>query len=464
MIQDLNDKHRAVCIEPRTFASVNYTTEIDLISCTIYDFAFQRICQFIQSDSLEILRLDNATSMLHHPTGNQSDVVTSCAPNILEIYLSNIVQCEGFDYGLRYGLRNCTKLQVLDVSNNDIGTVANQTLWKGMFQGLKNLHQLNLAYNSLTYLTGGVFEDLLQLKRLSLRGNPLQAITEASFPFPDYLTRMSKIDISDIRYSCVCADVGWLVNLLPFLEEKLVDTDSITCDLPMELGGEKLLSVASSVCPLPDLPLGLVTLLQISGFILGATLIASVTYRLKWDILFCMFQIKSALIAPPAVDGQETYQYDAFISYNNKNVLWLKDHFLPVVEGQFKFKLCLHDRDWMAGIDIVDNITMSITNSRKVILIISNAYTRSQWCQLELTMAQHHLFEKDKNRLILVMMERIHKYNMTPRLALQMRTRTYIEWTEDETGKELFYQKIKRALSKKSTSIMRQMVDKNTIV
>ena len=49
------------------------------------------------------------------------------------------------------------------------------------------------------------------------------------------------------------------------------------------------------------------------------------------------------------------------------------------------------NRNWLAGRSIARNITDSIEKSRKTVLILSNAFARSYWCELELTMAQHKL-------------------------------------------------------------------------
>ena len=65
---------------------------------------------------------------------------------------------------------------------------------------------------------------------------------------------------------------------------------------------------------------------------------------------------------------------------------------------------------------------------------------------MELAMAQCNLLEHDRNSLILILMEDIDERNLTPRLALQMKTQTYIRWDEEELGRKLFFKKLQRAL------------------
>ena len=46
-------------------------------------------------------------------------------------------------------------------------------------------------------------------------------------------------------------------------------------------------------------------------------------------------------------------------------------------------------RNWLAGRSIARNIIDSIEKSRKTVLVLSNAFARSYWCELEMSMAQH---------------------------------------------------------------------------
>ena len=74
---------------------------------------------------------------------------------------------------------------------------------------------------------------------------------------------------------------------------------------------------------------------------------------------------------------QRRYEYDAFVSYCVKDFGWVSKY-LPRLEEEYHLRLCLHDRDWLVGPDIVDNIVTSIENSRQTVLIVSNAFAISQ--------------------------------------------------------------------------------------
>ena len=142
-----------------------------------------------------------------------------------------------------------------------------------------------------------------------------------------------------------------------------------------------------------------------SAAICFITLLFSNVYRFRWYVYYMYINTKARIKGYKALNHSEEFQYDAFVCYNNDDLQWVVHTLRTSLESDHKLQLCLHDRDWLGGIDIVDNIQQSIERSRKVVLIITNAFARSNWCQLELTMAQHRLFSEDRDNLILVMKE-----------------------------------------------------------
>jgi hypothetical protein len=82
------------------------------------------------------------------------------------------------------------------------------------------------------------------------------------------------------------------------------------------------------------------------------------------------------------------------------------------------FRLSLYERDMLGGQDKVNYIMDVMAKSRKVLLVVTNVFAASQWCQLELTMAQHKVIDTDSDNVILALMEDILPINLNPRLAL----------------------------------------------
>ncbi|ELU10387.1 hypothetical protein CAPTEDRAFT_78162, partial [Capitella teleta] len=142
------------------------------------------------------------------------------------------------------------------------------------------------------------------------------------------------------------------------------------------------------------------------------------------------------------------FKFDLFVCHNSNDTDWVKKVLLPELEvhTQPPFKVCIYGRNWLIGRDIDKCIVESLDLSRKTLLLVTNAFAVSQWCQFEMTMAQHRLIEKDNDNLLLALMEDIEPVNLNPRLQLMMKRKVYLRWTEEEDGQRLFFESLKRVL------------------
>src|SRR6218665_3861907 len=158
-----------------------------------------------------------------------------------------------------------------------------------------------------------------------------------------------------------------------------------------------------------------------------------------------------------AREDRDVFTFDAFVGYSRRDSNWVITQLLPRLEQECHLRLCIHERDWLPGRDIAENILESINSSRKTLLVVSNAFASSPWCHFELTMAQTRLMEEDRDSLVLILLEEIADCNLTPRLQIQMQRRTYIEWTkQSNVGQQLFWANLKHALDKPSHSLMNE--------
>jgi len=125
--------------------------------------------------------------------------------------------------------------------------------------------------------------------------------------------------------------------------------------------------------------------------------------------------------------------------YSSEDTEWVTQQLCPQLESENNVRLGLHIRDFTFGQEIIDNIAQSIESSHKCLLIASNAFSRSNWCQYEMSVAQTGMLRKDRHIIILVLLEEINEINMNPRLRHEMSRSTYAEWTGDVVGQQLFW-------------------------
>ncbi|XP_037288720.1 toll-like receptor 2 [Rhipicephalus microplus] len=117
-----------------------------------------------------------------------------------------------------------------------------------------------------------------------------------------------------------------------------------------------------------------------------------------------------------------------------------------------RFRLCVAERDFIPGIEITENIFRAITQSRTSLFVISREFCRSRWCMFELSLAQHRLFESDRQKgLVLVKKKDVGEADMSPLLQYLTKTRTYVEIPpagSSEALKNLFWLQLQAALER----------------
>ena len=182
------------------------------------------------------------------------------------------------------------------------------------------------------------------------------------------------------------------------------------------------------------------------------------TYFSKF--FFCLRFFRGRKVYQELID-QKAYQYDAFVAYHSNDTEWVKDQLLAHLEhpedeqdgGRHRsnFKLCCHERDFIPGTPIVENIVESINNSQKTILVVTNSFVESNWCDFELQMARMHSFEEGRDIIIVIMLEPVPAAKMSATLEAEIKKVTFIEWPEDVRDQAAFWKKLRTTLKRKDT-------------
>lgn len=144
----------------------------------------------------------------------------------------------------------------------------------------------------------------------------------------------------------------------------------------------------------------------------------------------------------------DEFIYDVFVSYSEQNRSWILNEFIPNIEKRESINVCLHERDFTVGLGILENIISCMDQSRCLLMLISEDFIQSQWCQFEMNLAQHRLLETRREKLILVLLEDIPLRKQPRTLKYLMRTKTYIKWPQNGgiDEKILFWRRLKKAL------------------
>jgi hypothetical protein len=107
-------------------------------------------------------------------------------------------------------------------------------------------------------------------------------------------------------------------------------------------------------------------------------------------ILGLMKHDKEQLLRKQSVSSTiSTFLYDVFVSYSDHNREWVLNELLPNIEKTEEINVCLHERDFQIGVSILENIIYCMDHSRTILLVLSESFVLSHWCQFEMHLAQH---------------------------------------------------------------------------
>ena len=135
-------------------------------------------------------------------------------------------------------------------------------------------------------------------------------------------------------------------------------------------------------------------------------------------------------------------QFDAFVSYSQQDQKFVTKALVPKLEQKKPYyHLCLHYRDWPIGGAIAQTICESVEKSRRTIILLSENFMKSEWCQYEFKAAHYRVLHDKTIRIIMILLDDKPPQNLDPELKLYIKTNTYLEWKDP-----WFWEKLKYAL------------------
>ncbi|KAH1022737.1 protein toll [Dendroctonus ponderosae] len=138
------------------------------------------------------------------------------------------------------------------------------------------------------------------------------------------------------------------------------------------------------------------------------------------------------------LDGDKTY--DVFISYSNKDEAFVLEHLVAELEkGAQPYRVCIHSRDWVPGRLIMDQISYSVQESNRTLVVLSNNYLDSVWGKMEFRVA--HTQMHGGSKVVVVIYPGLDMERLDDELKNYLKTNTYVKW-----GERFFWSKLKYAL------------------
>ncbi|XP_046332452.2 toll-like receptor 4 [Haliotis rufescens] len=359
-------------------------------------------------------------------------------------------------------------LRILNISYNYLGySLQNET-----FRKLSNLEHLDLSNNKLNTLPRDIFKGLECLKYLSVRSNYLNTwnanigelrnlklldLSENLFEQLD-VTFRNQIDdnkskglllvLQKNRWRCTCETLSFL-KWLNIKGSSVYDMEELSCT---EVdGGEKnmanlpeiIMELEKNCASYTGVVIGMVSLIML---VLALT-VTGVVYRYRWKLRYLYYIARNRHRGYlPAVEAEQEFEFDAFISYADEDRGLVVRGMRQKLEEMQGLKLCIHHRDFLVGEAIAANILNAVKSSRKTVIILSRHFLRSYWCKYEVEMAKMESIYTGRNILLVVVLENIPVKDLTPDIVELMRQDSYVEYTDDLDGQEVFWQNLDRAI------------------
>ena len=187
-------------------------------------------------------------------------------------------------------------------------------------------------------------------------------------------------------------------------------------------------------------------------FIVGVStsIVIGIAYRFRWRLRYLYYMAKARYRGYDQIpNAQIEYRYDAFISYSNEDYRFTKDELVEELEGNYGLNLCIHQRDFIPGNYIAENILQAIKNSRMVVIILTQQFLKSKWCIYEFNMARmESIYSRNgENVIFCILLEDIDTKHLSPELIQTLENETFLKYPEEEHEKPYFWEMLKKALS-----------------
>ncbi|KAK7101415.1 toll-like receptor 13 [Littorina saxatilis] len=331
-------------------------------------------------------------------------------------------------------------LEELNLSKNKLSSFSLSTL-----SNFSNLSRLELMGTDLSSIPDGAFDSLKNLSWLNLTQNEITTITKQTFSV-ETRERLNVLYLDRNPFTCSCELMwfrNWFVSDTELFHRNASSQLQYKCN---NLPGTSLASftMVDQAC-LMSHAMNVVIVYTCTLFIVTFT-IASLVFRFRWNIRLALYEAfrgrgdvrRLRLLA-------DHFDYDVFVSYDKEDLPWVYGKLMPELEGRLGLRLCVHERDFIPGNNIVDNIVECVQSSKKILMVFSKDFVRSQWCQFELTFCMNHVMNYD-DVLLIVCVDDVASRDMTAAMMAVLKTTTYIQWEELDDAVRSFWGRLRLAL------------------
>ncbi|XP_050319501.1 protein toll-like [Bactrocera neohumeralis] len=328
------------------------------------------------------------------------------------------------------------KKSVLDISDNNFIVLPLNTTF-----GYGNVSQLNASYNKITNIS--VAQLPTNLTVLDLRNNRLNSLDDEFLR--TYLNDSTKLEflyLSENPWFCDCSAQQLLYTIRTH-RARIPDADHLLCVNQPNVTLLKA-NVRELCLPLVNVKyyqnfIAIVTTIALTIIILLCIIALFYKYKLEVKVWLYGKNILRSCIHECELDKHK--KFDAFISYAHQDADFVNHTLLPQLEQcEPPFRVCTHERNWLAGAYIPEQIIESVEQSRRTIIVLSQHFIESDWARMEFRTAHQCSLNEGRARIIMIKYGEISNSELLDReLKAYLDMNTYLDWQDNRFWNKLHY-------------------------
>ena len=293
--------------------------------------------------------------------------------------------------------------------------------------------RLDISSSAVEEIDPDMWKAVQNMSTVSLENNLLTQFPEVS---ANSFTG-KQLDIQNNLMSCDCKN-KWLKSWLKSIADRIPNPTGVNCHTPEWLKGKSVILLNEeefcSGSPYTKTDVLKTSLSTVATFI---TLIVIVVL---FSRIFRFKIYKYTKIHPFDRDEceGEDMAHDVFLSCSSEDNQ-VGRSILSLLESE-GYKVCYHERDFMPGTPISENMNRSVERSKRVLCFLTRNFVESNFCMEEFRMAHHRDLEKGKKRMIMLL---IHNFEIDNIVEADVRNYlkryTYIEMGKPGWENQLMY-------------------------
>lgn len=346
------------------------------------------------------------------------------------------------------------QLKTLYLNNNEL-----QEINRGVFNKLWNLTELHLEYNNIAYIEEGAFSALTSLSTLFLDHNLLISLPQSATNH--FFWFLSNIRLGENPWSCSCDVMAEFIPMVMNRSMIISDYSDMFCKEAGENANFSMKEVLVKRCTnitseqvfemkqLDNWPNILkILVITVAAIILTTFFIIIVICLWRPIVLFTHRKCKCCVRKRYPEDGDKSF--DAFLAYSHKDDDYVTREFIPRLENELKYRLCVYYRDFPIGGTIADTVASSINRSKRTILLVSKHFNDHEWRNTAFQHSFGGLFKQKDNHLIIVLLDDAKGMKLDRQLKVLVKSHHVISYRD-----MCFWEQLQYKMGSSKRSIVR---------